>query len=270
MFQLNPLGNYSCKFNGQNTAFTVPSPTPTPTPSPTPAANTCDARFGQAGLNGTVTGTQSACSAFCTNVFQLNPLGNYSCKFNGQNTAFTAPTPPPSRCEARFGQVGLVGTDTGTQAACSTYCTNAFRGNPYGNYSCTFNGQNTPFTAPSPTPSPTPAINIPSSATIQGGVLSQYTFGQSFTLVWQAGTGYVSMGQRNKIYSDSNALIQDNSAVGDWGASSGTSVIPVSAIGTAIFNGTSAIRINYEIMQKNAAGVWTPTGTVISIKILKP
>ncbi len=117
-----------------------------------------------------------------------------------------------------------------------------------------------------PTPQPTPS---PTASTVSiVGSKRTFTLGETFSASWQAGTGYVSMGQRNKIYSASNTLIANNSTIVDWGKAEGSTVVPTADL-ASLFVGTNSIRIDYEIMQKSASGMWSTVNT-ISITVVKP
>ncbi len=107
-----------------------------------------------------------------------------------------------------------------------------------------------------------------SRAWILSGMRS-YTFGQSFIYQWESGTDYVSLGQRNKVYSSAtNTLIANNPGIADWNATSGTGIISTTDF-EPFFQSTDAIRIEFEIMQKNNSGVWSSVGTTLSITVTK-
>ncbi len=109
--------------------------------------------------------------------------------------------------------------------------------------------------------------NRNSTASISSGIYT-YFWGETIVFQWNAAPNYISMGQRNKIYSDKGILIADNSQIADWGTASGSATVKTTDF-ESYFQGTNKIRIQYEIMQKDSSGTWSKTKKSIGISIAK-
>ena len=164
------------------------------------------------------------------------------CVFNGQSVANGQSVIAYQAATVPFGSSCVSQTRV---------CTNGSLSGSYGFSACTVQAQ----------------AQGESTANIPNGQYT-YTLGQSFTFKWQAATGYISMGQRNKVYSATNTLIANNSQIVDWNSASGTSTASTNEL-EPLFQGTNTIRIEYELMQKSSSGVWSTTGKYLSLTFIK-
>ncbi len=233
----------NCTFNGQTVANG--NPVTAYQSASVPFGSTC-ASQSRVCTNGNLSGTYtfSSCSVASAS----------GCTFNGQAVANGNPVTAYQSASVPFGS---------TCASQSRICTNGNLSGSYTFANCIVEPQQPP---PIVDP-PRPTVPQVSQASVPSGVFS-YTLGQSFTFQWAAAGGYISMGQRNKIYSATNALIANNSTIADWNAASGTATVSTAQL-DSYFQGTNSIRIDYEIMQKNNSGVWSSVGTYLSLTVIK-
>lgn len=137
----------------------------------------------------------------------------------------------------------------------------------------------TPVVTPTPklTPTPTPPPQVSNGAdqcslkTTDGR--TQFSLNDSFSYSWKTKSGFVSGGQRNKIFNPSGKLITSHDEIVSWGAKEGTKVISAKELTadlTPLLIQNESIKIQYEMMQKSSAGDWYSCNSQMSLTWTRP
>lgn len=132
-----------------------------------------------------------------------------------------------------------------------------------------------------PTPVPTPVVKPPNQVskgvdqcslmTTDGRTL--FSLNDNLSYSWKTMAGFVSGGQRNKVFNSTGKLIASHNEIASWGAKEGTKVISAKDLAvdlTPLLIQNETIKIQHEMMQKSSAGEWYSCNSQMSLTWTRP